>query len=98
MKVPKKIKAMEWPEPWNGKNERQNFLVTVAQPVTDGHRLLVVTVVRNRKHKMATWPVVAVGDDFRLICDKRKGAEDVAYITRSGSGTARKSLEDAIRG
>ena len=98
MKVPKKIKAMEWPEPWNGKNERQNFLVTVAQPVTDGHRLLVVTVVRNRKHKMATWPVVAVGDDFRLICDKRKEAEDVAYITRSGSGTARKSLEDAIRG
>lgn len=98
MIVPKKIRSIPWPEPWEGEIERQNFHVTVAQPVADGHRLLVVTVTRNRTHRLAPYPVEAVGDDFRLICDKRPGAIDVAYITERGKGTARKTLAEAISG
>lgn len=86
---------MPWPEPWMGEIDRQHFRVAVAQPVMEGHRVLVVTVTRNRLHNRGEEPI---GDDFRLICCKAKGAEDVAYITERGMVRKRKTLDDAIHG
>ena len=98
MKIDKRIKAIPWPEPWMGRNDRQHLRVTVAQPVTDGHRVLLLTVTRNQNHQIAPWRAEPVGQDFRLVCCKTKGAEDVAYITELGKGAPRKTLEEAVRG
>ena len=48
MKVSREIRAMPWPEPYQG--ERQDFNVTLAWPVVDGERLLVACFVRNRRN------------------------------------------------
>lgn len=98
MKIAKNIRAIPWPEPWEGKIERQNLRVTVAQAVNNGRRVLVVTVTRNQNHRIAPWQAEAIGDDFRLVCCKTKGAEDIAYITERGKGASRKTLDDAIKG
>ncbi len=98
MKIDKRIKAIPWPEPWECKNDRQALHVGVAQAVMGGHRVLVVTVRRNQLHQIAPWTAVAVGADFRLVCCKAKGAEDVGYITERDKVATRKTLDEAIRG
>jgi len=98
VRIDKKIRAMPWPGPYRDRNERINFRMTVAQPVVDGRRLLVVTVSRNLSHKIERWQAEATGEDFRLICCKAEGAEDVAYITERGKGVARKDLGEVIEG
>lgn len=98
MKIDKKIKSMPWPGPYRGTNKRINFRMTVAQPVVNGRRLLVVTVSRNLSREIERWMAEATGEDFRLVCCKAEGAMDVAYITERGKGAARKSLGDAVRG
>ena len=46
MNVPKKIKAMPWPEEWKSQTN-QDVIVTLDWPVVDHERLMVVTFRRN---------------------------------------------------
>lgn len=73
MKVDKKIKEMPWPEPWSG-NPQQHFYITLAWPVVNHERLLVLTFLQNKGEKGGN-----TRRDFRLICSKKQMAISVLY-------------------
>lgn len=74
MKIDRKIRALPWPEPYQG--GRQDFAVTLSWPVVDGERLLAAAFVRNRAKENA-W--MSYGPDFRLVCSKRQNRAAVLY-------------------
>lgn len=86
MKVPKKIKAMPWPEPVRA--GMQTFRVTLDWPVVDGTRLMVVTVNPNRAQHSVAKP-------FRMICNKKAMA--VTTITPDGKHRRQSFQEAAAR-
>ena len=49
LKIPKQIRKMPWPEPYENENALLNVRVIVNTPVVDHERLLVVTLQRNIK-------------------------------------------------
>lgn len=73
MKIPKPIKELPWPEPFYG-DQRISFRVTLAWPVVEHERLLVVTFSRNRERRFGK-----SGDDLRLVCSKKQKAASVLY-------------------
>lgn len=91
MKGDKKIRALPWPEPYQG--GRQDFSVTLSWPVVDGERLLAASFVRNRA-KEKTW--MSYGPDFRLVCSKKQNRAAVLY--RDKKGAARHDLNQALNG
>lgn len=91
MKVSREIRAMPWPEPYQG--ERQDFNVTLAWPVVDGERLLVACFVRNRAKRGFAKDY---GPDFRLVCSKRQNRAAALY--RDKGGVSRHDLHRALKG
>lgn len=89
MKIPKKIKEMPWPEPWEGGN--QHFIVLLSWPVIDHERILVATFIRNREK-----PTYTQGADFRLVCSKKQGR--VRILFKGDRMGKRKNLRDALHG
>lgn len=49
LKIPKQIRKMPWPEPWQCDNKQISCRVLVNAPVADHERLLVVTLLHNDK-------------------------------------------------
>lgn len=86
MKVSREIRALPWPEPYQG--GRQNFNVTLAWPVVDGERLLTACFIRNRAKR-------GDGPDFRLVCSKRQNRAAVLY--RDKKGVFRHDLNRALK-
>lgn len=73
MKIDKFIKCMPWPDPFVG-NPKQHFRVTLAWPVVNHERLLVVTFTQNINEKY-----YQNRRDVRLICSKKLPAAAVLY-------------------
>lgn len=84
MKIDKSIKAMPWPEPFSTASN-QDFRMTLAWPVVDHERLLVVTFSRNIRKDCHR--------DFRLICSKKQQAAIVLF--KGDNKGKRKTLRDA---
>lgn len=91
MRINKKIRALPWPEPYQG--GRQDFSVTLSWPVVDGERLLVMTFVRNRA-KEIHWK--DYGPDFRLVCSKKRNR--AAVLCRDKRAASRHGLNQALGG
>lgn len=91
LKIPKQIRKMPWPEPYENKNALLNVRVIVNTPVADHERLLVVTLLHNDKQNSPHG--VYNGAAVRIVCSKKR--EDCAALLRSG-GRALKPIE-AIR-
>ena len=70
MKIPRKIKQMPWPEPFV-RNNRQHYRITLAWPVVDHERLMVVTFMNNTTQSARR--------DFRLICSKKLPAAVILF-------------------
>ena len=90
MKVPRKVKEMPWPEPY--KSGPQHFKVDLSWPVVDHERLMVATFVRNRDKQIWKDP----GPDFRVVCSKK--AQACAVLFRNGKSSARKKLDEVMKG
>lgn len=90
MKVPKIIREMPWPEPFNSGNTGIHFRVTFSWPVVEGHRLMVATFSRNQKRPAPNWKPKAWGPDFRLVCDK--AAKGYAVIEQGSKGQPLRDL------
>ena len=88
MKIEKQIRDMPWPEPFTG-NPKQHFRMTLAWPVVNHERLLVVTFTWNAKCESHYR-----GRDFRLVCSKKLPA--AAVLFRKEHRGRRKQLNDAI--
>lgn len=93
MKIDKSIKAMPWPEDFHGTLE--NFKLTLDWPVVDGERLMVATFTMNRDFERKAWHPKSTGEDFRLICSKKR--RRAAILKRSGRQGLRWTLERAMR-
>ena len=91
MRINKKIRALPWPEPYQG--GRQDFSVTLSWPVVDGERLLVMTFVRNRA-KEIHWK--DYGPDFRLVCSKKRNR--AAVLCRDKRAASWHGLNQALGG
>ena len=91
MKIDKKIRAMPWPEPYQG--GQQGFAVTLAWPVVDGERLLTATFLRNVA-KGNPWN--RYEQDFRLVCSKKR--KQAAVLYRGERTAKRRSLYHALSG
>lgn len=91
MKVSKEVRALPWPEPYEG--GKQNFNVTLAWPVVDGERMLVACFVRNRARRGYKKDY---GPDFRLVCSKKQNR--VAVLYRDKRGVSRHDLRRALNG
>lgn len=91
MKIDRKIRALPWPEPYQGGG--QDFAVTLSWPVVDGERLLAAAFIRNRAKEKA-W--MSYGQDFRLVCSKKQNRVSVLY--RDKKGAARHDLNRALNG
>ena len=90
MKIDKKIKAMPWPEPFEGGN--QHFAVTISWPVIDHERLLVATFRRNLKRKAYYGkPEVT---EFRLVCSKKY--QTAAILYKDAKSGIRRKLDDVL--
>lgn len=89
MNVPKRVKAMPWPEKWKWTGQ-QNVVVTLSWPVVNHERLLVATFRRNQENKWIT------GEDFRVVCSKKSSGAVLLYRdgTRAKKGV---DLEAAAR-
>ena len=93
LKIPKKVRALPWPEPYTGA-ENIHFRVTVRQPVSDGRRLLVVTFTMNEARRNALRWSRVTGKDLRLVCDKKN--RQTAVLERGGRAYRRQALTDAL--
>ena len=51
LKIPKQVRKMPWPEPYENENTLLSVRVIVNTPVVDHERLLVVTLQRNIKQR-----------------------------------------------
>lgn len=89
MKIEKAIKDMPWPEPFAG-IPNQHFRMTLAWPVVNHERLLVVTFVWNTNRESHYYR----GKDFRLVCSKK--LPSAAVLFRGENRGRRKALNDAI--
>lgn len=88
MKIPKEVRVMPWPEPFAG-NPKQQFRVTVAFPVVNHERLMVVTFSQNVNEKYRDKP-----RDCRIVCSKKQGSMAVLY--KGSTNAMRKPLRDAV--
>lgn len=79
---------MPWPEPFAG-NPKQQFRVTVAFPVVNHERLMVVTFSQNVNEKNRSHP-----RDCRIVCAKKQ--EAVAVLYRGSTRAVRKPLRKAV--
>ncbi len=89
MNVPKRVKAMPWPEKWKLAGQ-QNVAITLSWPVIDHEQMLVATFRRNQKKRWTS------GEDFRVVCSKKSGRAVLLYRdgTRAKKGV---DLETAAR-
>ena len=88
MRIPKEIKEMPWPKPYEGGN--QDFQVLISWPVVDHERLLVATFIRNVKKDTRR-----LGSDFRLICSKKRNTARILYANSTRG--MRCGLDEAVR-
>lgn len=90
MNVPKKVKAMPWPEEWKSQTN-QDVIVTLDWPVVDHERLMVVTFRRNTGKRCYG----TRGPDVRLVCSKKRNRAAMEY--RGGSRPKKRAdLEEAV--
>ena len=80
LKIPKQIRKMPWPEPYENKNALLNVRVIVNTPVVDHERLLVVTLQRNIEQRC--WRQIKE-EMVRMVCSKKR-QDCVAYMKISG--------------
>lgn len=80
LKIPKQIRKMPWPEPYENENALLNVRVIVNTPVVDHERLLVVTLQRNIKQRC--WRQIKE-EMVRMVCSKKR-QDCVAYMKISG--------------
>lgn len=91
MNVPKRVKAMPWPDKWKSEGQ-QDVIVTLSWPVVDHERLLVATFRRNTGKRCYGTP----GPDVRLVCSKKQNRAAMEY--RGGSRPKKRTgLEEAVR-
>ena len=80
LKIPKQIRKMPWPEPYENENTLLNVRVIVNTPVVDHERLLVVTLQRNIKQRC--WRQIK--EEMVRIVRSKKRQDCAAYMKISG--------------
>lgn len=80
LKIPKQIRKMPWPEPYENENTLLSVRVIVNTPVVDHERLLVVTLQRNIKQRC--WRQIKE-EMARIVCSKKR-QDCAAYMKISG--------------
>ena len=79
MKIDKSVRAIPWPDPFEGDIVNQNFRVTLDFPVVAGEQLLVATFCRNLKNNTKPWKK-EYGPDFRLVAVNTEARRDLRFV------------------
>lgn len=67
LKIPRKVREMPWPGPYESENRLMDIRVTVNTPVVDHERLLVVTLQSAAKRQQRY-----AEDTVRIVCSKKQ--------------------------